>query len=87
MDCVVCSGNGCEECKDSGIIEITDCPLVLIPKDVWESIEFADLYEKGLPPIAGGSLDQTKSFVLAANFIFKEKAYWKKKLGIIDGNS
>lgn len=78
MDCVMCSGNGCDECNESGIIEITDCPLVLIPKDVWEVIEFADLYEKGLPPIAGGSLDQMKGFILAANFIFKEKAYWKK---------
>jgi len=45
-------------------------------------IEFAKLYEKGLPPVAGGILNQTHSFIAAVNFIFAEEAVWKAKLGI-----
>jgi len=56
----------------------------LITADVWEVIMLAELFEKGLPPIAGGVLDQAKIFVDAASFIFREKSYWKSKLGIID---
>jgi len=45
-------------------------------------IKLAHLYEKGLPPVAGGSLDQTQQFIFAADFIFSEEAKYKKKLGI-----
>jgi hypothetical protein len=80
MVCPVCEGEGCEECKE-GQIDITECPLELITEDVWQVIRFAELYEKGLPPIAGGALEQAKVFVDAAQFIMNEKAYWKAKLG------
>ncbi|HEW78613.1 MAG TPA: hypothetical protein ENH34_01410, partial [Phycisphaerales bacterium] len=71
MECINCSGSGCDECEKKGTIEITCCPLELVTNDVWEILEFAELYEKGLPPIAGGSLDQAKSFIYACRFIFK----------------
>jgi len=58
--------------------------LKLITEDVWEVISLAELFEKGLPPVAGGVLDQAKIFVDAASFIFREKSYWKHKLGIVD---
>jgi len=64
-------------------VEITQCPLTLIDNNVWEVIKFAGLYEKGLPPVAGGSLDQAKNFIDAASFIFSEQQYWKSKLGIM----
>jgi len=82
MVCPNCEGKGCEECKD-GNIDIIDCPLKLITEDVWQVIRFAELYEKGLPPIAGGVLDQAKVFVDAAQFVMNEKAYWKSKLGLV----
>ena len=44
----------------------------------------AGLFEKGLPPVAGGVLDQAKIFVEAATFIFREQNYWKNKLGVFD---
>jgi len=40
----------------------------------------ADLYDKGLPPVAGGALDQAQIFVEAARMIFAERTFWKKKL-------
>lgn len=63
---------------------ITGCPLELVTRDVWQVIEFAELFEKGLPPVAGGVLDQTKSFLEAAMFALREIAYWKSKLGNLD---
>lgn len=41
------------------------------------------MYEKGLPPVAGGALDQAKCFIDAAMFIFNEKTYWDNKLGVL----
>lgn len=83
MVCPGCEGKGCGECKNSGNIDITECPLKMITKDVWQLIQFAELYEKGLAPVAGGALDQAKVFVEAASFVFSEKTYWKNKLGIL----
>jgi hypothetical protein len=45
-------------------------------------IEYADLYEKGLPPVAGGALDQCHAFTDACRFIWREQRHWKNKLGI-----
>ena len=47
-------------------------------------IMLAGLFEKGLPPVAGGVLDQAKIFVETATFIFREQNYWKQKLGLFD---
>jgi len=56
--------------------------LDYITADIWELIEYAELYKKGLPPVAGGALDQSAGFVAAARFIFGEQDKHKKKLGI-----
>jgi len=58
--------------------------LKLITEDVWEIISLSELFEKGLPPVIGGVLDQAKIFVNAASFVFREQSYWKRKLGIFD---
>ena len=81
--CPGCEGKGCCECKKIGQLPITNCPLKLITADVWEIISLAELFEKGLPPVAGGVLDQAKCFVDAARFVFAEQSYWKNKLGIL----
>jgi len=85
MKCPGCDGTGCAECENDGAITITRCPLELITADVWEIITLAELFvDKGLPPIAGGTLDQAKVFVETAYFILHEQRYWKKKLGIFE---
>ena len=53
------------------------CPLTLIEGDDWLAIELAGLFRKGLPPVAGGALDQTSQFLDAANFIWSEQARCK----------
>jgi len=84
LECVGCGGKGCDECEQMGRWTITTCPLELITSDVWEMIMLAGLFEKGLPPVAGGVLDQAKIFVETATFIFREQNYWKQKLGLFD---
>ena len=37
----------------------------------------AGLYEKGLPPVAGGSLDQAGVFIAAVEFIWQEEKQYK----------
>lgn len=84
MECTECGGLGCRVCGDSGDMDIIECPLLILDNNIAEVISMANLYKKGLPPVAGGVLDQAKSFVMAAEFIYKEQYYWKAKLGIID---
>ena len=36
-------------------------------------------------PVAGGSLDQAASFLAGCRFVAGEIAFWKNKLGIING--
>ena len=79
MDCPC--GSGCNLCKN-GKIEITGCPLERVDWKIRQVILHSDIYEKGLPVVAGGQLDQTQWFLEAHWFIMAEKSYWKKKFGI-----
>jgi len=79
MDCPC--GTGCDDCSN-GKIEITGCPLEILDWDISQVVMHADIYEKGLPVVAGGQLDQTQWFLEAFSFIMAEKNYWKKKLRI-----
>jgi len=81
----VCNGVGCKECNGIGRFRLLQCPKELIDGATMDIIQMAELYEKGLPPVAGGQLDQAKSFVDAAYFIFNEIRYWKNKMGFVNG--
>ena len=72
----------CPETKEQ--VEITGCPLEIITSDIWEVMHYAELYEKGLPPMAGGALDQARQFTDACRLIWNEEAMWKRKLRIFD---
>lgn len=83
MECPACNGAGCEECN-AGRIEIRQCPLELITPDVWDTLHYAALYEKGLPPLAGGSLDQAYNFTQSARIIWADQGRYKQELGIFE---
>jgi len=84
IDCVACQGKGsCSVCNNTGKHNITDCPLVYIDRDVWDTIRLVSFWQHGIPPVAGGSLDQSWSFIEAASFVTNEETYWKNKLGIL----
>jgi len=56
---------------------LRECPAAYITGDIRQTISLAGLYEKGLPPIAGGSLDQAVAFIAAAEFIWREEKQYK----------
>jgi hypothetical protein len=59
------------------------CPLEIVGVESWETIAMVDLFEKGHPPVGGGTLDQTQNFLKAAAFIISDKTFLKNKLGLI----
>jgi len=52
----------------------------MITPDIWETIEYAELYEKGLPPVMGGALDQCHAFTQACRLIWREQGHYKAKM-------
>jgi hypothetical protein len=61
--CPTCEEAGCDDCGGSGYFEVTDCPKSLIDRETLRAIRMADLMRQGLPPVAGGVLDQSAWFV------------------------
>jgi hypothetical protein len=81
--CVNCEGGGCDACGGRGRFRITDCPRKMVGANIWDTIQAAYFAEKGVLPVAGGTLDQTQSFMDALALTWRDQSYWKKKLGII----
>ena len=52
----------------------------MITPNVWQVIEMAELFYKGLPPVVGGVLDQAATFVHAARFVRAEQEYYKARM-------
>jgi hypothetical protein len=78
MECPACNGDGCSQCRE-GEFEIVGCPQTFVTDDIWQMLHYCDLYEKGLPPIGGGALDQTRIFTDAASFVWREQNRWKNE--------
>lgn len=70
--CSRCSSRGCPDCGGTGWIVIDSCPQRWIGRDTIELVECMSLFRRGLPPVAGGVLDQTHWFVSAASFYQNE---------------
>ena len=47
----------------TGYFNIEDCPKKYIDNDMYKCLRFADLMDKGLPPINGGVLEQSSWFI------------------------
>lgn len=63
MACPKCEEAGCGDCGQAGFFSLTDCPKKLVDWELVQAIRYAELFGKGLPPVAGGSLDQSAWFV------------------------
>lgn len=66
MECPSCDGEGCDECID-GEFGISGCPNSYC-RSVISTIDLIELFEKGLPPVSGGVLNQSASFLNAAKY-------------------
>ncbi len=69
--CPACDGAGCDRC-DHGDVKINGCPQDECASVV-SAIRMFDLFEKGLPPISGGVLDQSACFIEAAQLFRSEE--------------
>ena len=73
--------NGCNIVTlDSGQqVTIEGCPQRWIGGEVLEFIRAAELTRKGLPPVAGGQLDQTASFCEAYRHWLAERDHMEAR--------
>jgi hypothetical protein len=63
-------------------LKIDGCPNKYCRKVV-QAVGLIDLFEKGLPPVAGGALDQSVWFTEAATILNNEDA---KAKALLNGN-
>lgn len=71
LECPACDGVGCDDCGGMGYMRIEGCPKVYCSQIV-PTMQLIELFENGLPPIAGGVLDQSASFITAAKHYASE---------------
>lgn len=71
MQCPSCNGTGCKDC-DGGYFDFDGCPNTYCSGAI-DAIDLFDLFEKGLPPVSGGMLDQAASFIGAAQYFGNEE--------------
>lgn len=64
IECVACNGTGCDECAE-GVYRVEGCPNQYC-SGLTQFVELVDLFDEGLPPVAGGALDQSASFIEAS---------------------
>lgn len=60
------------------MIEIVGCPNEIC-SELAPAIEIINLFHEGIPPIAGGSLDQTPSFLEAARQLKQDELIFKNQ--------
>lgn len=72
IECPVCDGIGCEACSD-GEFKVAGCPNAYCSSIV-PALELIDLFHKGMAPVAGGTLDQSASFIRVARLMESEEA-------------
>lgn len=76
----------CPSCDGVGRFAVYCCPLDADGMmDALATIEASDLFYKGLPPMAGGTLDQVRAFVQAARFVRSEQARIRAEKKLIPG--
>lgn len=72
LECPLCNGSGCDECYGLGNFRVVGCPNDYC-RSIAKVARFADLFEKGLPPVAGGALDQAVWFLDAVQVLSNDE--------------
>lgn len=61
--CPACEETGCQRCEHQGYFYLSECPKQLVDSELYRMTRLAAYLENGLPPVAGGSLDQSAWFM------------------------
>lgn len=76
MACPSCDARDsqCPTCGGVGRLRVTEDPHNTVPLRYFKIAQYAEMYiDNGLPPVAGGTLDQSNWFVSAATFCSNDK--------------
>jgi hypothetical protein len=76
----------CLPMRGEAPLEITQCPNRFCGENARQAVRLANLTRKGLPPVAGGALDQTQSFISALELIWAEQAEYRREKKVIDSD-
>jgi hypothetical protein len=84
LDCHVCEGldDHCTTCGGRGRILIRACPKSLLDAAIVEFLACYSDVGRGDWPAAGGTRDQTRSFLEAVRWMRREEDRWRQKLKI-----
>lgn len=64
----------CPSCGGRGTFRVEQHPRQLVPPWVWRVCQLADMYlDHGVPPVGGGSLEQSNWFSEAAMFCIGDR--------------
>jgi len=85
--CPRCEEAGCDDCDGAGTFSLTSCPKKMLDWELVQVIRYAELFGKGLPPVAGGSLDQSAWFINLHSFYEYESSLAEAEQYKTDGNS
>lgn len=77
IDCPTCEGGGCAHCNN-GAVRIDGCPNDYC-RSVINTVSMVELFGKGLPPVAGGVLDQSAWFLEASRILESEDSRAKSE--------
>ena len=72
----------CPDCHGWGEPVLVDCPLKVVPAEIWELITAADMARRGQWPTLAGWLDQPVSLVQGVRLVWGLQSQWRAKLGI-----
>lgn len=79
LQCPVCNKRGCSDCDGPRGVKLSG--PITVPQWCWSVLTVADRYRRGVPPIAGGALDQTNWINQVCEFIDVERQTHLAALG------
>ena len=71
--CPQCEETGCDDCEQKGFFNVDHCPQTLLDDGLSQFIQLADLFDEGIAPVAGGSLDQAQWFLTASRYFKRQE--------------
>jgi len=84
LACVSCDGAGCGACGWSGEWRIERCPQLEAGEVGWEALMLAEAWRKGVPPEAGGVLDQDARLLSVIEYATAERSRAIDEMGALD---
>lgn len=82
FDCVRCGGGdpACTRCSGTGQEQATRCPNAVATGTSLRVLDYVDMMEVGVFPVAGGWEDQSATFTRAVRFAASERAKIERRL-------